>query len=94
MEGDQYSPSEKRTNQDEEKSKQYIMLAWMRILPSMETEGKDESLYIYEVDLGIFNTNFLKGNNTTQLWMGLRGKDTRKRKKIKKRRRNSILNIL
>ena len=42
MEGNQHPPGEKRTNQEEEKSKQYIMLASVRVLPTIGTVGEDE----------------------------------------------------
>ena len=63
MQGNQYLPRENRTNQKEEKSKQCILiiLALMKMRPTIETRGEDEQSCLYVLYRGISNREFLKG---------------------------------
>ena len=63
MQQNQYSPRENRTNQKKEKSKQCILiiLALMKMMPTIETRGEDEQSFLYVLYRGISNREFLKG---------------------------------
>ena len=57
MQGNRYSPRDNRTNQKEQKSKQCILiiLALMKMRPTIDTRGEDEQLCLYVLYRGIFN---------------------------------------